>query len=393
MKPAIRALTLKGFRSFLSERIEFGSLTFLVGQNGAGKTNLVDAFAFLQEASTHPLSQVIGNRGGLDAIAYQPEHSGGRKSFGLKVEIGGPGISTAHYSFEVRPHGEHDFEVANEECRIHSKEGEFWFHRDRRNFTSNVGGLQPMLDSQFLAFPVIGGTRQFLPIYKTLSWISVYRMDVEPLRQARKAGTQDRLSQDWSNAANVLQYLAEKSPESVERMGEILSALAPVPLRVQPRIQNGRVSIEFEQERSEGGPMKFDSASMSDGTLRILGLLLAVFQRSARTLLVFEEPEANVHPRALSIVSDLLEGISRKIQVLVTTHSPELLDAKWISDDHIRVVYWEDDASRISRIGKASREALQEQIMGAGELLRSSLLDRPPVQRERSEYTLFGSLP
>ncbi|HEX6902803.1 MAG TPA: AAA family ATPase [Thermoanaerobaculia bacterium] len=392
MKPVIRSLTLKGFRSFISERIDFGRLTFLVGQNGVGKSNLVDALALLQTASTHPLGQAIEKRGGLDAITYRSKSKGKANGFGLKVELGGPGISAAHYSFEVRPHGEHDFEVTNEQCHILSKGGEFWFHRDRKSFTSNVD-VQPALDPQFLAFPVVGGTKQFLPIHRILTRMTVYKMDVEPLRRSRKAGAQDRLASDWSNAANVLQDLAEKSPYAVERIGEFLSSLAPANLRVQPRVQAGMVSLEFAQDRSDGSHVKFNAANISDGTLRILGLALAVFQRSNHTLMVFEEPEEKVYPGALSLVSDLLDGISRKIQVLATTHSPDLLEAKWIADENIRIVYWEDDASRVSHIGKASREALKERLMSAGELLRSSVLDRPPLHRERPDYSLFGSLP
>jgi predicted ATPase len=393
MKPGVRSLTLKGFRSFALERVELSDLTFLVGPNGAGKSNLVDALALLQEASTHPLSQAIENRGGLDALAYQPETKGKTNGFGLRVDLAGTGLTSAHYSFEVHPHREHSFEVASEQCYVNSTEGEFWFHRERKDFRSNVAGLLPLLDPQFLALPLIGGTRQFLPVYKILTWMAVYKLGVEPLRQTRKAEANDRLAADWSNAANVLQHLAEKHPRAVERISEILSAVTPAKLRVMPRIQGGMVSIAFEQERSDSSHVTFDAVNMSDGTLRILGLLLAVFQRTSRTLLIFEEPDANLHPGALSVVSDLLEEASRKKQVLVTTHSPELLDAKWIKPENLRVVYWENDASRISPVGKASREALQEHLMGAGELLRANVLDTPPLHRTPPEQQLFGTFP
>src|SRR6185436_14275649 len=73
MKPVIRSLTLNGFRSFESERVEFDNPTFLVGRNAAGKSNLVDALAFLQEAVRQPLDEVIRRRGGISSIVHRAE--------------------------------------------------------------------------------------------------------------------------------------------------------------------------------------------------------------------------------------------------------------------------------------------------------------------------------
>ena len=65
------------------------------------------------------------------------------------------------------------------------------------------------------------------------------------------------------------------------------------------------------------------------------------------------------------------------MQVIVTTHSPELLDAKWIKDENIRIVSWDEGATRLSGISDGSREALRSHLMGAGELLRSNSLNAP----------------
>ena len=82
-----------------------------------------------------------------------------------------------------------------------------------------------------------------------------------------------------------------------------------------------------------------------------------------------------IHPGALGAVLDLLRHASRNMQVVITTHSPELLDAKWIGERHLRVVVWRDGASRALRPSEASRQALREHLMGAGELLRANALE------------------
>ena len=62
------------------------------------------------------------------------------------------------------------------------------------------------------------------------------------------------------------------------------------------------------------------------------------------------------------------------MQVVVTTHSPDILDAKWIEDRHLRILSWEHGSTRISPVSQAVRAALQKHLMGAGELLRSNAL-------------------
>ena len=125
--------------------------------------------------------------------------------------------------------------------------------------------------------------------------------------------------------------------------------------------------------------MKFEAFSMSDGTLRVLGLITAVFQRPSPSLLVIEEPEASIHPGALGSILDVLRLASHSMQVVVTTHSPDILDAKWIDDRHLRILSWERGFTRISRVSQAVREALRENLMGAGELLRSNILTPDPT--------------
>jgi predicted ATPase len=393
MKPAIRSLTLKGFRSFDLERIEFDNPTFLVGQNAAGKSNLVDALAFLREAMRHPLEEVIRRRGGMSSLIHRAGPVR-RSSFGLRVEVGGRGSWDAFYSMEIRADDEHSFEVIHEQCKITLSNGQHWFNRNRRSFSSNLN-IQPEADPRALILPLLGlHDKRFRTVFGLLYHMTVFKPEMDLMRRPQKAEKHGRLFSNWSNAVNVLLSLAEKSPEVVERISEVLSAVNPVPTSVRPRAQGGMASLEFEQQNEDGSRTAYDATEVADGTLQLLGLSLAVFQRPVpiRTLMVFEEPESHTFPGALSVVTDLLNAASDENQVLVTTHSPELLDMKWITDRHLRIVYWDANASRVSKLGKASREALSEGLMGAGELLRSSVLDEPPVHRIVPDVQLFEAL-
>ena len=139
------------------------------------------------------------------------------------------------------------------------------------------------------------------------------------------------------------------------------------------------LSLEFTQEWGEKKRLKFEGFSMSDGTLRAIGLLAAVFQRPVPSLIAVEEPEATIHPGALESVLDLLRHASKHMQVVITTHSPELLDAKWITDQHLRIVEWTEGATRVAPVSDVTRKALHDHLMGAGELLRSNALEPAPL--------------
>jgi len=158
------------------------------------------------------------------------------------------------------------------------------------------------------------------------------------------------------------------------RICELIESVVPGTVEVRPKKHGNKLTLEFTQIREGTEPIKFEAFSMSDGTLRVLGLITAVFQRPIPSLLVIEEPEASLHPRSLGVILDVLRLASGSMQVVVTTHSPEVLDAKWIEDRHLRILTWERGSSRISRVSQAVQTALCQRIMGAGELLRSNAL-------------------
>jgi len=118
---------------------------------------------------------------------------------------------------------------------------------------------------------------------------------------------------------------------------------------------------------------------------------MAVFQKPSPSILVIEEPEATIHPGALGAVLDLIRKAAKTMQVVVTTHSPELLDAKWITDANLRIVSWQEGASHLLPPSEATREAMRQHLMGAGELLRSNAL-HPDELFTNADDLLNGNL-
>ncbi|HUP62738.1 MAG TPA: ATP-binding protein [Thermoanaerobaculia bacterium] len=382
MQPVIKQLILKRYRSIPSERITFDNPTIFVGRNGSGKSNLVSAFSFLAEAMAAPLQAVFDRAGGISAVRNRSAGQGYPPNFGLRVDFGAMNgrTSAGYYAFEVRALPNYGFEVVREQCSVTGPSGAVsWFDRQGATFLSSVAGVKPPIDPPSLSLPLVGGAANFAPALRALAAMRVYAIEPGKLREMQEPDSGTTLKSDGSNATSVLKEIERQSEIEFRRISEILGTIVPNTTDVQVRKHGKNLSLEFTQEWGEKKRLKFEAFSMSDGTLRAIGLLAAVFQRPTPSLIAIEEPEATIHPGALGSILDLLRHASKHMQVVITTHSPELLDAKWITDRHLRVVEWTEGATRIRPVSDATREAIHSHLMGAGELLRASALEPAPL--------------
>ena len=388
MDLAIRRLILKRFRSVPTERLDFDNPTFLVGRNGSGKSNLVDAFAFLAEAMASPLQAVFDKRGGIAAVRNRTSGTSYPPNLGFGVELGpvNGDLAGGRYAFEIKALPNYGFAVIREQCWADADgKARFWFDRVKDTFVSNVTGLRPAFDAASLGLPVVGGDARFAPVLRCLAGMRVYAIEPAKLREMQDPDSGTSLRADGSNATSVLQEIERHAKGEAERIGQILASIVPNTTRVRTIKHGKKLSLGFTQEWGRNKRLNFEAFNMSDGTLRALGLLTAVYQRPAPSLIVIEEPEASIHPGALEAVLDVIRHASRKMQVVVTTHSPQVLDAKWIRDNHIRIVSWQDGATHVTPLSDPSRTALQKHLMGAGELMRSNALEPAPLFADLSD--------
>ena len=375
--PMLHKLSLLHFRSLPAAELEFDNPTFLVGQNGAGKSNVADAFAFLAEAMVSPLASVLDRRAGLATVGYRSGPRGRRADLGLRVELDNldEETSRAVYAFQLRGLKGYDFKVLRERCVVTRCNGRRnWFDRWEGTWISSEKSLDPALESRSLALPVVAGDTRFAAVWRFLSEMRVYRIEPTVLREMQDPDGGGRLRIDGSNAASVLREIMRDSPDDWENIRGLLESIVPGVMDVKPKKLGNKLGLEFTQEWTTSSPVKFEAYNMSDGTLRVLGMLAAVFQRPAPSALVIEEPEATIHPGAFGSVLDLLRHAGRFTQTVVTTHSPDILDASWIEDRHLRIVTWDQGATQVTPISETVRKALKEHLMGAGEMMRSNAL-------------------
>ena len=377
-RPITRVI-VKRFRSFPSMVLDMDNPVFVVGRNGSGKSNLSDVFAFVAEAMTSPLQAVLDRKGGIAAVRNRSSVKSAPPNMGLAFEFGSfNGVAGGRYAFEVRALPNYGFRIIREQCLVRNKDGARWWFDRAESWKSNADGLIPALEPTALALPLVGGDERFAPIFKVLGGMRVYSIEPAKLREMQDPDSGVALKPDGSNAASVLQELMrgekEKTQELRDEIYRFLEAIVPETKSVVPKKHGNKLSMSFSQEWGKGKKLSFDAFNMSDGTLRSLGLIMAVFQKPSPSMLVIEEPEATIHPGALGAVLDLIHKASKTMQVMVTTHSPDLLDAKWLTEENLRIVSWQEGASHLLLPSEATREAIRSHLMGAGELLRSNAL-------------------
>jgi len=372
----IRQVYIRNYKSIGQACVTLEGVTVLVGQNGAGKSNFVDALSFVTDVLKDGLDLAFKNRGGIGAVRRRsgghPNHIEIRLGIELEKDI------SAEYSFKIAAKPGERYGIAEENCAVHRllKREDVFQVKDGK-FTKEIPGIKPKIEPDRLALFASSATEEFRPVYDFLTAMRFYSIVPSRIRELQDPDPGESLKRDGSNAAAVLKHIAESSSNRnghYERLCRLLSKVVPGLSGAQYHTMGQKETIRFKQNVGLKYPWMFDALNMSDGTLRLLGILLAVYQSSVPTLIAIEEPEATVHPGITDVLVDVLWEGSKRSQILLTTHSPDILDHKHIRDDQIRVVSSQKGETTISPLAESSRKAIRNELYTPGELLRSDEL-------------------
>lgn len=392
MIPRIRKVHIQNYKSIARASATLEPFTALVGPNGAGKSNFVDALAFVQESLSESIELAFKNRGGIGAVRRisggHPTHVGIRLIMDLD-----DGLS-ADYAFEIAAKPTERFRVARERCVISRFMGdEVGFEIENGKFKKAIPGIRPQVAPDRLALFAASATDEFRPVYDFLTSMRFYSIVPSRLRELQDPDPGDSLKRDGSNAAAVLKRLKEESggTDRYDRLCRLLSLVVAGVNSVEYRAAGQKETLRFKQDVGLKHPWTFEALNMSDGTLRVLGLLLAVYQLGRYSLIAIEEPEATVHPALAELVAQVLADGANERQILLTTHSPDVLDQKDIGHDVIRVVTMEQGGTLVCPLSESTGEAIRERSFTPGELLRCDELnpDVAAAQEASEQMTLF----
>lgn len=369
---------LENYKSIARCDVSLGPLTFLVGPNGSGKSNFLDALRLVTESLRTSLDHALRERGGIKEVlplSLQPPH------FGLRIDFRLPTGEQGFYAFRIEVLSEGGYRVQREDCVVSSLA-----HYSVRygNVVSTSAHVAPAATGDRLYLVNASGLPEFRPIYEALSRMGFYSLNPDKIRDLQPPDTGELLFRDGGNLASVLAQLATYSPDTKKRIDEYLSRVVSGVVGVEARSIGPKETLVFRQKI---GLSRLDfglfASSMSDGTLRALGVLVALFQsasgRAGQVPLVgIEEPEIALHPAAAGVLLDALREGSERTQVLVTSHSPELLDDPKIPSESILAVVAHRGLTQIGPLDEVGASALRDRLYTPGELLRLNQLTPDP---------------
>lgn len=383
--PPIHRLSLRQYKSIEQCDFELSPLTLLVGRNGVGKSNLLDALAFVTDALLNNLEYAIRRRGGISQVRRKSPSKPTFPSIVMNISL--PNGHLAKYGFEIATVKGPVFRVNRELCVVTDASG-----RKLHEFSNANGAVQawtpnspkPPIATDRLYLVAAAGLPEFRPVYDVLTRMVFHNLNPDEMKRPQQPQPGSLLARDGSNLASVLKQLKTSAPDKLDRVIDYIRAVG-VPIRSIEHKQAGSLeTFEVVQERfADGRVVPFEAISLSDGTIRALGILVSLVSvgpegMSGPSLIGIEEPETALHPAAAGALMDALTEGSETAQILVTCHSPDLLEHSEVRPQMIRAVVLDDGSTRVGPLAPSKTALLQEHLTTAGELLRLDQLEPDP---------------
>lgn len=363
----IKSLSIANLLSYGSDTpcVELQPLNVLIGANGSGKSNFLEALSLLQ-AAPDQLTKPIRDGGGiqdwlhkspcaqnhdvrLEAVIANSKDKG-KKDFRYSIaftEVGGRLEITDEY-------------LENTHADNGEKQPYFFYHWDHGRPVLNTSsvGKRTLLRESIKPDQSILAQKRDADLYPELTWVAeqfqamrLYRewtfgRYASPRLQQRADMPNGALEQDGSNLGLVLNRLRHNA-SARKRLTEALALIYDGIVDVDVHVEGGRVQVFLIEEYGI-----IPATRLSDGTLRFLCLLALLCDPNPPPLVVLEEPELGLHPDLLPALAELLVEASQRAQWIVTTHAPGLVDALTHTPDAVLVCERGASGTRIERLDK-----------------------------------------
>ncbi len=346
----ILALEIKDFRSLRKVCWTPGDLNVVIGPNASGKSNLLQVLQLLTVSAAGGLSEYIRECGGMEPLVWDgtapglciqvktippfPDRDVARDSLTYHLQLERIGGSSAfRIAWEELANyrrvelGERDQPLRLLERR---RQRATIFDPSEQSLTApeeeipEEETLLSLAAGPFTANRVISAFQA-----KVADWAVYqgYRTDLHaPVRQAALARHETKIADDGSNLLSVLHtlYTGDREFENAVDAAMLAAFGDDYDRLVFPPAADGRVQlrVRWKSLRREQG-----TADLSDGTLRFLFLLVVFANPTPPALIAVDEPETGLHPSMLPIIAEHAQDAALRSQVIITTHSAELLDA------------------------------------------------------------------
>jgi predicted ATPase len=333
---SLQSLRVRNFKAVVdSKTVKLGPLTAFIGNNGAGKSSLIEALETYQAIVRDGLDLAMQRWLGIEHVRHKGQEAKERMGqmvnpISWELALGDSPRKVCRLAMTVSndPAANRMFIASERMTPING----LWTERDPNgNMYPHAAGR-----SMLTASPdeTLGCLADEVRAWQFLT-LSPERMGL-PVPQQRIKG-QVRLASDGSNVADFLLDLRRQDVTAFNGIVETMAFVLPYAKDIQPTLTSSEIERKAWLQLSED-TFKVPGWLLSTGTLRMLALLALLRHPNPPPLIVVEEIENGLDPRSIHLIVEEIRSavLSSVTQVIVTTHSPYLLDL--LTLEHLVVV-------------------------------------------------------
>lgn len=341
----LNKIEISGFKSIKNIKFEPLDINVLIGANGSGKSNFIEAFALLGSLTDGKLRNYVDKAGGAERLL----HFGSKNTETITLHACF-NESVDQYKIVLEVNQKDRLFVEAESAYFWKKE-EYLIPYERKLYSS---GREAAISQENQE-----GVSSF--VRDTLKSWRVYHFDDtsqnSPMKKMALVDDNRFLRSDGANLASVLYLLKNNHRSEFKMISSTIRRIAPFfrKFSLKPRsLDKDFIRLEWKHEHSEN---YFDISSFSDGTLRFIALATLLLQpkKFRPYLILLDEPELGLHPYAISLLGSMIKSASKDTQIIISTQSPLLLDQ--FEPEHVVVVESRKGRSQFKRLQNKDLEA------------------------------------
>lgn len=393
----ILELKVSGFRSLYKVNWRPGDLNIIIGPNGSGKSNLLKILDLISNSAKGNLSKYIQHEGGMEPIIWDGQVKEisiqidttpvdksrivERDSLTYELKIIRVG-STGYYDFDYEMLGNYQKVkkgLTNEPFKLLERSPKTVRIFDENNLALKIMDKY-VSETETLLSAASGplmANHHITDYQREISGWRIYQdLHTDQNSDIRKPTISQReleVSSDGQNLVSVLHTLYETNRQFERNLNNAMKVAFGDDFEkfVFPPASDGRIQLRLRWKSLE---REQSTADLSDGTLRFLFLITVLANPNPPTLIAIDEPETGLHPSMLPIIAELAADAAQKSQIIITTHSAELLDAFTKFKPTTTIAKWDN--------GKTSLNVVSEKTLSSwikeytlGKIFRSGELE------------------
>lgn len=375
----IDKLEVYNFKSFKHLEASFDKFNVIIGANASGKSNLIEIFKFLRDILNHGLSNAISIQGGVKYL--RNIKIGPKEEFNLKISFD-PGIryipliskkigidigtsikkilyeftlqfneigsgyhitkDMVHFKFNYVKLLNHKYITNKIDKKI--GEGEIKINSDKKGINYKIDNYK--IEESYKDYIISEDAMMMVPFpegykiypnlliekppfslfammgFDVLRKIKIYDFDPKLPKKAAPITGKEELEENCSNLAIVLNNITRNKKKERTFLNLLKNMLPFVEkYSVQKYVDRSMlINIKEIYEKKHFLP----AFSISDGTINIVALIISLYFEK-EPFMIFEEPDRNIHPYLISKIISMFEDASKRKQIIITTHNPEIV--------------------------------------------------------------------